>query len=306
MYNLKRIMVGLDLSEMDEHLIKYTSFISSIIEPEKIYFVHLEKHLTNEAFEEYKGLNIHHPIDESMEEYINNSQKKNFTYEGDVKIEIEVLEGSAYKELIHWSKIKEIDLIITGLKIEHNSSSTIPERLARGAHCSVLMVPLTARFEIKKILIPTDFSEYTRMAFEEARLISKKIPDIKILSVNICKVPLGYYKTGKTFDEFGEIMVGHARKDYAKFIESIDISGMDIEEYFEIDKHNSTSTSIFETATNENVDLIITGVKGQTAASLILLGSVTEKLIRKPLKMPVLVLKHKGEFMSFLDALSEL
>ncbi|PAM94734.1 universal stress protein, partial [Flavobacterium sp. IR1] len=58
--NYKNILVALDLSNMDEVLIKYASFIAERLKAEKVYFVHnIKKYEISELFEEQlKDVNL--------------------------------------------------------------------------------------------------------------------------------------------------------------------------------------------------------------------------------------------------------
>ena len=41
MYNIDRLLVALDLTEMDDTLIRYTSFIAKLFKADKVYFFHV-------------------------------------------------------------------------------------------------------------------------------------------------------------------------------------------------------------------------------------------------------------------------
>ena len=56
------------------------------------------------------------------------------------------------------------------------------------------------------------------MAFEEVRYYKEKNPNVKIYALSIFDVPTGYYKTGKSYEEFAEIMRKNTREDYEDFL----------------------------------------------------------------------------------------
>ena len=45
MFPFKRVLVALDLTEMDETLIAYTSFLGTIFDIDKLYFFHVARSL---------------------------------------------------------------------------------------------------------------------------------------------------------------------------------------------------------------------------------------------------------------------
>ena len=67
MYNLKRILIALDLTEMDDALIKYVVRLSNIIDIKKVYFIHVEKHLELPDGIDLKTSNSSSPLDETIE-----------------------------------------------------------------------------------------------------------------------------------------------------------------------------------------------------------------------------------------------
>jgi len=126
----------------------------------------------------------------------------------------------------------------------------------------------------------------------------------EIRCLNVYDVPSGYYKTGKSYEQFAEIMKGHAEKKYQEFISSIDLKGLKAVPNFKIEKKNYRG--IWEAVLEEKeVHLLIMGARGRKAGAGVLLGSVTEHLIRTT-KVPLLAVKKKGTGLSLLDALFRL
>ena len=64
---------------------------------------------------------------------------------------------------------------------------------------------------------------------------------------------------------------------------------------------NNTILAIVD---KEKIDLLIIGARGRSDSKAILLGNVTEHLIHSP-TIPTLVVKKKGENLSFIDTLLE-
>ena len=122
--------------------------------------------------------------------------------------------------------------------------------------------------------------------------------------VHIYSVPIGFYKTGKSYEQFAEIMKGHAERKYSEFIKKIDLKGVSAVSKFRLnDKvHRGIWEEIIE---KKEVHLLIMGARGRKAGAGILLGSVTEHLI-KLTTVPFLAVKEKGSGMGLLDALLRL
>src|SRR5690606_23586498 len=130
MNTLKRIMVGLDLSEMDDTLIRYTAFLCSISEIEKVYFIHAEKSLDIPE-EVLQGIPNGMTADERIREVMEEKIRGFFTPEDLSKVEVQVVEGSPLKELLHWSKVKNIDMVIVGRKFHLRGSGVLAQKILR-------------------------------------------------------------------------------------------------------------------------------------------------------------------------------
>ncbi len=59
--------------------------------------------------------------------------------------------------------------------------------------------------------MPVDFSYHAAIAFNQAKLIADEA-HVKVSIVNLFEVPVGYYKTGESFENFALVMEGHAVK----------------------------------------------------------------------------------------------
>jgi len=66
MYNMKKILVPLDLTDMDEILIRYSAMFAHMMKSEKVYFIHVAKNLElpDSILEKFPQLNA--PIDENL------------------------------------------------------------------------------------------------------------------------------------------------------------------------------------------------------------------------------------------------
>lgn len=304
MYNFKRIMVGLDLSLIDKTLIEYTAFLSYYFRPEKIYFINVQPSLDipdelRESFPEFDK-----PKDELLEAEMTEKVGTFFANYKDFDIEVEAIEGSARKEMLHWAHVKNVDLLIAGRKKELEGSGMVPQQLARKVSCSVLLVPEKVKMSLRDILVPVDFSEYCNLALEEARKISTIDPDVKIILQHAYEVPMGYTKTGKTEEEFARIMDKHAHARMMKFLEEGKHDTKQMEPVYTFNKeHHSPADAINKVAHEKKVDLIIIGARGRTALTALFLGSVAEKLIRQDSDIPLLVVKHKAKTFSFWEML---
>ena len=168
-----------------------------------------------------------------------------------------------------------------------------------------MYVPENPKLDLNRILVPIDYSEHSQMAFEIGIALQNQT-GAKIMSNHIYRVPKGYYKSGKSYEEFAEIMLENTKADSEKFFKKIGVKEVDFEHTFALDDDPHPADKIYKTASEKNCDLIILGSKGRTAAAAFLIGSVAEKLVYESGDIPLFLVKKGKENLGLLEALFRL
>lgn len=137
---------------------------------------------------------------------------------------------------------------------------------------------------IKKILVPTDFSENTPLAYQHAQEIAQRfgakvdlihvIPTLKYFNESMARIeaPLDI-----TDEEIYPKVQDHAKKRIQEAMDQYLTDEIKGEAIVHIDRN--PSTSIVDTAKEKGYDLIVIPSKGSHGSNL-LRGSTTEKIIR--------------------------
>jgi nucleotide-binding universal stress UspA family protein len=159
---------------------------------------------------------------------------------------------------------------------------------------------------LKRILVPSDFSDYSKDALEEAIMIANKYGNTEIICQNVFAVPSGYHFTGKTYQEFTAIMLSQAEISYKKFIKKIDTQGVKITPIYTQDDDDDPVQKFVSKALETESDGIIIGAKGRTAATALFIGSMAERLIQSNDSLPLLVTRPKGKNAGILDYILEI
>jgi nucleotide-binding universal stress UspA family protein len=308
MYKFNKILVGLDRTELDYDLIKAASDICELSGAQEVFFINIIKdfHMPDSLLKEFPGL-----LDKAVkerQELLEADVKNNFKY-SEVKITVNVIveHGQVTKNLLKIASEEKVDLIVLGRKNEKKGGGVLLNRIARRAGCSLLIVPKGAEFKTDTILVPTDFSDYSKQAMDKAISFARKSKShVKIVVQNVYIVPTGYHYTGKSFEEFGVIMKENAKKDYHVFINQFDIEGFDVVDVYSLDKDDDIITDIFRSAKTRKANLIIIGAKGRTATTALFIGSKAEKLIQLESHTPLLVIRPKGKRAGLLEYIQEL
>lgn len=305
MKDYKRMLVGLDLSEMDEHVVRYSCQVAHFFQMEAVYFFHVTSsmELPDDVLEKYGDMVA--PVDETLEKEMEATVSNCFNDIEGLTMEIEAHAGKVTEEILKWAKVKRVDLIILGRKNQLSGSGLNSKKVAKASSCSILFVPEKPTNKLESILVPIDYSKHAEMAFNLAISVQKS-SGAKILSNHVYKVPQGYYKSGKSYEEFAGIMLENTKKECQKFFRKFDLEGVDFENTYALDDDIHPADKIYITAREKDVDLIILGSKGRSGAAALLIGSVAEKLVMEDNDIPLFLVKKGNENVSLIEALFRL
>jgi nucleotide-binding universal stress UspA family protein len=304
MEKIDKILVGLDLTKMDESVLSYVKFINHSQKPSVIDFVNIHHHvdIPEELAADFPELanSIDNKYLEKLVTEVDDFNISNAT------IGYEAFEGAPLTAMLNKAYKGKYDLVVIGRKFEESAShGEVQKMLARKSASSVLLVPEFPRVEVNRILFPTDFSEHSMFSLDAAITIAKN-NNASIELLNIVTVPTGYSSTGKSFEEFADIMTGHAKKAAEKFETKCKESGIEISSTFPVKDNEDDSHYIVQAARKADSDLVIVGSKGRTNLAAFFLGSTTEDIINTDLKRPLLIIKDNKKSFDFWDALKAL
>ncbi|MBC5994433.1 universal stress protein [Pontibacter cellulosilyticus] len=150
---------------------------------------------------------------------------------------------------------------------------------------------------IKRILVPTDFSEQARNAYEIAIAIARKTgAGIKLLHAVELPSGSGFNVTGDMSIQLNSMegvymlkLLEKTKADMAHLVDSFDHSGVHVVQQVEV---NRPINQIRRTIKEDAVDLVVMGSKGSSGLDEFLIGSNTEKVVRTA-ECPVLTVKHR-------------
>ena len=210
----------------------------------------------------------------------------------------EVRLGNVVSEIFAAARENQTDLIVIPAH-SHNLFGrvflgSVAQRVARHASCPVLVVRdrimkqrEAVGFQVKRIIVPTDFSEASKKAFPYATALARKFEaSIVLVYVVPTHLALSLSQLGVILEE--KRIVERAREELPRFRAA------------ELDPHLNVSTqvlaggptySICQTAEAEAADLIVMATHGHTGLQRFALGSVTEHVLREA-RCPVLVVRE--------------
>jgi nucleotide-binding universal stress UspA family protein len=304
-YSFKNIIVCLDLSSLDELLIKYTAYLAEHMGVERINFVHvietddMPREMIEEMFPDLEEP-IENVIKRDLEEKVDQNMDR---AKSPAQVDLTLKEGNATDTILNLAEQSKADLLLLGKKVGYQGTGILSGKVIRLVHCSVMILPETWRYDIKLILAPVDFSDFSRLALQNALFIAGKF-NAEVLCQYVYNLSVRYYPYIPS-KKMSESVKKKAREDYKKFIKKLNKKPHDIPCIYTLDNDNQPADKIYDQAIRQQADLVVMGSKGRTNAASYLLGSVAEKLTTYDKSIPLLIIKDKEENLGFLDVLNK-
>ena len=151
---------------------------------------------------------------------------------------------------------------------------------------------------MKKLLVPTDFSDQAENALKVAAQIAKK-HDCEIYLLHILEMPLQEVDPMGTHSSLPEAMffMKLAHKKFKELKNKEYLNGIKVHE--SVDFHEIFK-GIFQLCKKQDIDLVIMGSNGASGLREMLIGSNTEKVVRTS-ATPVLVVKKEHEIFNIAN-----
>lgn len=145
---------------------------------------------------------------------------------------------------------------------------------------------------MKKILVPTDFSDQAENALKVAAQLAKK-HNSEIYLLHVLEIPMHEVDALSSYNNLPEAVyfMKLAHKQFVKLKENDYLKGIKLHETVEF---HEIFKGVFQVCKKQDIDLVIMGSNGSSGLREMLIGSNTEKVVRTS-KTPVLVIKNKHE-----------
>ncbi|MBQ9026265.1 MAG: universal stress protein [Methanobrevibacter sp.] len=136
----------------------------------------------------------------------------------------------------------------------------------------------------KKILVPTDGSEFAKKAQLHALFLAK-VTGAEIIALSVSENNfINGISLNDEVEQLNEILKDRCEEDLKQFE---DMNEEDVK-ITPIIKEGSPAKSILDVASEQGVDLIVIGSSGKSGFDRFILGSVSEKVVHAA-KCPVLI-----------------
>lgn len=145
---------------------------------------------------------------------------------------------------------------------------------------------------MKKILVPTDFSQQAENALKVAADLAKK-HDCEIHLLHMVELPMHQIIATSNFSELPEA-VFFMKMAHKNFEEALDRDYLEDLDIYENIKFKETADGVLDFCNENDIDLIVMGSHGVSGFKEMFIGSNTEKVVRIS-KTPVLAIKNEHD-----------
>lgn len=270
---LEKILLATDFSKSSDNLANYAISLAKTFQS-RITLIHVlpddiknkkAVSLLNEA-----AINMLHTIGEKI------------SAEG-VKVDEPVLEfGSPYDKVVKTANKINANMILIGsgekLKNDAFRLGVTAEKVIQLSDQPVWVVKKDSPTIIKNILCPVDFSRTSKRALKNAVIIARRFnAKLSILSVYKLHNPMTLRLKIDMEQENDRIRSEHS-KNFTKFLKDVNLT--DVDSTQEI-CGGDPAQEILRAASKSKSDLLIMGTTGKTGLNKMIVGSVTEKVVRE-------------------------
>jgi nucleotide-binding universal stress UspA family protein len=204
----------------------------------------------------------------------------------------------------------EADLLVMGAR-----SHLLASRAAMVSPCSLLMAPDTSKeFQLDRILIPVDFSSQSEEALQAGAALAERSGGEAICVFIENEEAPWHARRDETVDHIEKLKgleafvrralgPGYAVRCLSEPLEG----GADVERIAGFSLPHAiegadVADTIERVAAREQADLIVMGTRGRSRSTAVLLGSVTEKVMRYA-QRPILAVKRRGSNLGLMELL---
>ncbi|MFQ5640261.1 MAG: universal stress protein [bacterium] len=298
MSNIKKILMPTDFSKNANQALRYAALLADRLRAELtlLHVVTLYQDDSNDPDYHFPDLKeIYGKLEKSA---ANNMDKFTHEFERLQVNKVTVRGISPAEEIVNYEILNDVDLIVMGT---HGRSAvgrflvgSVTEKVVRHVSSPVLTVAHQEKEpyslpEIKNILVPLDFSDYSKNVFQTAIKFAEVFDaSLKFLHVVDCRVHPVYYVTGeqpilKTYPNLLE----ESMKSLQEFVRA-EIPWHVPGEFYV--REGNPHVEIVKFSKKEPTDLILMATYGLSGLERMLIGSTTEKVIRKA-DHPIFIVK---------------
>ncbi|MEX0845464.1 MAG: universal stress protein [Balneolaceae bacterium] len=301
MKNFEHWFVCLDLSKMDDILIGYTNFLTSVMEPKTISFLHVVESgaVAKEMVELFPDIETNEDFEDVIRKELSEKIEEHFS-DSSIETRLIIKKGRPTDQIIEMMKTMDPDLLVMGKKTGYVGEGIIARRIVKYVPASILFVPENSRYAMNTILAPVDFSEQSGNAVKMAYNLVKP-HDGSVIAQHVFKYPTHFFPYMPT-DEEKEKINTHLQEQKNTFLSDQNIPD-EVKFTLTLHKEGRVADEVYDEAVRNQADLIIVGAKSSKKITSILRDDFTDKMTYYSFGIPLFIMKNKEKHQKFLKSL---
>ena len=299
MNRLTNWMVCADLSNMDNLLLGYVNFLSSIFGLDELNLVHVLEKLELQGSIESIFPDVH--SEEELRSIIRDELGDLVSehISGDINLNMTLHSGSPTQNILTTIRKFSPDVLVLGKKTNYSGEGIISNKIARFAPCPVIFVPETVTYSLDKALVLVTFNERGAKTVRFADQLREE-NKTEVILLNVYDYSKQYFPfiPSKTYTEKLE---EHLQEEYESFKKEHDLPDLPIR--FTANEKSSLGDAVYDAALKEKADLIISGAARKSDKAALLAEDRSERLAQYDFRIPYLIYKDPSEHEGLLRAL---
>jgi nucleotide-binding universal stress UspA family protein len=295
----EKILLPLDGSELAESAIPYTRDLAAHLGAE-VFLLHVCPP------EHQVYLHMHQIYLNTLVEGLRESVKQAHT-DHPLNIQAEAITGDPAKIILDYVKLKNINLVVmtsfgaSGLRSW--AMGSVADKIVRGVGIPCLLIRMKKEFqpekrgEIRKILVPLDSSDASKVSIPYAVELAKKLKASITLFAMAQTVYAQHMDSvgagiGVNWDSIDANTEKYTDQDLHRTEEEISAAGIEVNHvsYLGID----AGYEILEMEKRIQADLVVMATRGRSPIARWAFGSVAEKVLREG-ERPIMLIRQKEE-----------
>ncbi|MFQ5448750.1 MAG: universal stress protein [Saprospiraceae bacterium] len=293
---IQRALVGIQFDEaIDTKLLEYLGTFSNLITVENMTLLHVVPRYDVPGKIEEELVMRHKPVNrQEMKEKLLYCAKLYLGGKISKTLKVQIREGNPLEELLDAAEGLNSGLVVIGQKTGSGHHGITAKNFVRQVWSNALLVPEQAQTSLTNILIPVDFSVNSAEALHEAMSLNAALAKkASITLLHTCEMPANFSTYRFNGTKVQQLILEERQMAMQQFVKEHLPKSLRETIKLEVTTHRKQGVArhLVTYAKHHHHDLIVMGVKGHSKAALLLMGSVTEKLLSLVTETAVLIVK---------------
>lgn len=283
MDQINKILVAIDFRQSSQSILKQAEEFAKMFNSQ-ISLIHV---LPDNLINEKVRVLVEKEAKEQLEELNKGVAENSISTDAPILVYGDYVE-SIVEEADKWGA----NLIIVGAGEKSDQDSTklgsTADRMVRMSKKPVFVVKGTQGHEIKNVFCPVDFSKESKRALKSAIILSRLL-EAKLMVFSVCPKFRSTYTLRRNSSFFNDYRFIEHKKEFFEFVENHDFSGVNYETEIIL---GEPEEEIIKAMLKYKTDLLLMGTTGKSGVNRLLMGSVTERVI-KPVLCSFITFKNE-------------